>query len=657
MTTSTLAFGKASAAGSLRLAKLQTTRCHSTGPVVAPSNGNGSHVKPADAANQRKLFMNVLSANATRRDAKQYLAQFKPPKGVSLAPSRLSPLQEERNARHRKDQDRLNRMGVNLGDLYSPARAIAESPQFTRETVEDKATVQQQVHVALVCLRAPETLDDETLDGVALTLSQLVKLDMRLLIVLDCHGADLKHIKKAFAEQGERLNRAIARHSPGGARSVNGAIEIQDLLDGSEKVAVGSPKLLLDPLKRSIIPVIPTLAYTLSGQLVQTPVSSIMPALTRLLCGRLNTTGGLSSDQSTVQTSVDRIIVLDSTGGIPSKARSDGAHVFINLEQEFRDIRAELAEYEHQYAKKKSTQGIPNVYEQHASNLEMLRDCLIILPSASSALMITPQEVAGSSQMASQNDSSIGAGTRRQKNTLIHNLLTNKPMVSSSLPVARLPHAPDSNGSATAGDMTSATLVKRGMPLTIIPAVDRSLGWQFPPSGTTSLDLETDPRVDLPRLVHLIEDSFRRKIDMQHYLDRIQNRIAGLIIAGEYEGGAILTWEQPPGTSDPSRLVPYLDKFAVLSSSQGSSGVADVLFQAMVRTCFPHGVCWRSRKDNPVNKWYFERSDGTWQIPASNWTMFWTGDGVVEDKERWEEYVGVCESVGPSWADNEKKAD
>ena len=181
----------------------------------------------------------------------------------------------------------------------------------------------------------------------------------------------------------------------------------------------------------------------------------------------------------------------------------------------------------------------------------------------------------------------------------------------------------------------------------------------------TTLDLETDPRVDLPRLVHLIENSFRRKLNVRHYLDRIRGRTAGLIIAGEYEGGAILTWERPAGmkssSDEPPRLVPYLDKFAVLSSSQGSSGVADIVFQSMVRTCFPQGVCWRSRSDNPVNKWYFERSAGTWKIPtkegkAGDWTMFWTGEGVVEDEETWKSYVGVCEGVVPSW-DGGGKAD
>jgi len=141
-------------------------------------------------------------------------------------------------------------------------------------------------------------------------------------------------------------------------------------------------------------------------------------------------------------------------------------------------------------------------------------------------------------------------------------------------------------------------------------------------------------------------------------MDRINDRIAGLIIAGEYEGGAILTWEFPPGVQDDgsdaslSRMVPYLDKFAVLKRSQGAGGVADIVFNAMVRSCFPKGVCWRSRQDNPVNKWYFERARGTWKLSETNWTMFWTTEGVPENQQIFRDYEGVCRGVEPSWADN-----
>jgi len=135
-----------------------------------------------------------------------------------------------------------------------------------------------------------------------------------------------------------------------------------------------------------------------------------------------------------------------------------------------------------------------------------------------------------------------------------------------------------------------------------------------------------------------------------------------VIIAGEYEGGAVFTWEDPPYESG-RPVVPYLDKFAVLKRAQGSGGVADVVFNAMVRVALPGGVVWRSRGDNPVNRWYFERARGSWRV-SSKWTMFWTGAGVDfgekgegrEEKERrWRDYVSVCQSVEPSWADGAGK--
>ena len=645
-----LAFGKANASGNLESAlkhlNTATRKASSATAAAAQSNGTG-HARSRstdDPVLQRELFMDVLSANATKRDAKQYLARFKKP---PLPGPKPPDAQAERNARHRRDQDRLERMGVNLGGLYAPSRAIANSPQFTREDVKEKAALapKQTLHAALICLRAPETLDDQTLEGLALTLAQLVKLDMRIVLVLDpmdVASKPVSELRSLFAEQAERLLQAIRRHSPEASRLITGAIEIPD---GSHDAPahVPLPSLLMEPLKRSVIPIVPSLAYSQSGQLTVVPAGTVMAALTKQL-------SSVAPPDTGYHTSLDRVIVLDPAGGIPSRDRGDHAHVFINLQQEFDGIEDELSGYADACQQVESMK----TFEQHQAHLRMLNDCLRMLPPASSGLIISPHEAATSSQAISAQEPTLGAGTRRQKNTLIHNLLTNKPMVSSSLPTARLPPTPrDADAPPKAG--ATATLVKHGMPLTIVPAADRALGWITPENGHTSLDLANDLRVDLPRLVHLINDSFRRKLDVESYLDRIRGRTAGLIIAGNYEGGAILTWEVPPHASDaPSRLVPYLDKFAVLQSSQGSSGVADILFQAMVRTCFPNGVCWRSRKDNPVNKWYFERAAGSWQIPQTGWTMFWTGEGVVEDEERWRDYVGVCESVQPTWLDGKK---
>ena len=108
--------------------------------------------------------------------------------------------------------------------------------------------------------------------------------------------------------------------------------------------------------------------------------------------------------------------------------------------------------------------------------------------------------------------------------------------------------------------------------------------------------------------------------------------------------------------------VPYLDKFAVLKKAQGSGGVADIVFNALVKVALPLGVVWRSRADNPVNRWYFERARGSWRVNP-NWTMFWTGaevdfgegKGTAEKVRRWRDYVSVCSSIEASWADGVAK--
>jgi amino-acid N-acetyltransferase len=638
-----LGSGKASAFGSLKPAG-QIIRQFASKPNNGPPRPGWG---PDDPEFQRELFMDVLGANATKRDAKQYLAQFKPAK----------PSVGQHVAGATDRQAKLERIGVNLGGLYSPARAIAEAPQFAEKDAKPADEDQKAMHVALVCLRAPQKLDDATLEGLAITFTQLIKLGIRIALVLelDEFASTFEHEnvrvrRAAFTEQALRISNALRRYNPEGARFVIGALETDEAATdfGEGSVRITLPKLLEDPLKRGIIPIVPCLAYNPHAQLVEARVTDVMASMTEHFS---HSAMAKEDDETGERTALDRIIVLDPAGGIPSKVRGDHAHVFVNLEQEFDDIIDELSEYDSECKRAERHR----VFQQHQENLRMLKRCLGMLPSSSSALIIAPREAASSEWRSATDDATIGTGTRRSKNTLIYNLLTNKPLVSSSLPPARMP-ALSQSGSGSGNDQESktATLVRLGMPLTIIPPADRRFGWQRPASGRTSLYLRDDPRVDLPKLVHLINDSFKRKLDVEHYLKRIEGRVAGLIVAGAYEGGAILTWEQPPDTTDPARLVPYLDKFAVLQSSQGSAGVADILFQAMVRSCFPDGVCWRSRKDNPANKWYLERATGSWKMPDSNWTMFWTGEGVVENTEKWNDYVAVCSSVVPSWADNKK---
>ncbi|KAI4204839.1 MAG: hypothetical protein LQ350_000905 [Teloschistes chrysophthalmus] len=622
-----------------------------------------------------ELMLDVLGSTVTRRDARSYLSRFRSEK----------PKSRSRNERH-------DDVGVNLGNLYLPVRAVEQNPVFRQGPRETQAVSEtpEQLHTALIKIRRPQAIDDATLQGVCLTLVQLVRLGMSSAVVLDCGNEEQRNsldLRRLATEQANRIAASIDQYGGPGARCLDNALATSledEAFPSSVKVQSGTcisnRDLLLNPLRRGIIPVvIPTTFVRNDQRLVNIPADEAMLALTREFAGVRT---GLVEEtdpheiaekiqQVQKEISLDRIILLDPLGGIPSTDEQSRSRVFVNLEQDYESIRSEILgvrdsdsqsgspgdrpasrdpaskvfsfgeEGNYDGAIAPST-GYSATASHHLNNLALLRNCLAILPPSSSGLATTPENAANANRRPVDSGLAPGVGTRRQRNPLIHNLLTDKPVSSSSLPTDR-----------AKGSASPTTFIKRGMPVSIIPD-PRMHPWTPPSESNPSISL-SDPRIDLPRLIHLIEDSFSRKLDVQHYLSRIEGRIAGIIIAGEYEGGALLTWESPCHATGQWPLVPYLDKFAVLKRSQGSGGVADILFKAMVKDCLPSGVCWRSRRDNPANKWYFERARGTWKLPGSSWTMFWTTEGVQVGQQGRDrllrDYESVCRGVVPSWAD------
>lgn len=574
--------------------------------------------------------------------------------------------------------------------------------------------------MALVKIRAPQSLSDDTLNGIGQTLSQLERLGLISVVVVDCNDSNDPSSAKTKradwrtfeAQQANRIINAIEASGSTHARLVDNVVCIHEggAEDGCQEINthITFRNMLMTPLRKGVIPVIPSIGYTDTTQMVvKVPAVDVVMALARELAG-LKTDSSLDEDtDSTLESlnslrneiSLDRLIILDPLGGIPSTDRKNGYHVFLNMEQEFEAARNDLMkglEPKKDVLETQSQQedisdlGISNPFSRfvesefskipvrsatklepgqdlkplegnwhHIENLELARSVLSILPPSSSVLLTSPDEAANSGKEMPLL--TTGVGTRRQRNPLIHNLLTDRPVFSSSLPIGRLGGQAAVKGTSTLKDtITPTTFAKHGTSVTIFPD-PKLTPWKPSAPGQCYLTL-TDSRIDLPRLIYLIEDSFGRKLDVNEYLKRVNDRIAGIIIAGEYEGGAILTWETPPGVKDDgspesrARMVPYLDKFAVLRSKQGSA-TADLVFKAMVRDCFPQGVCWRSRKNNVVNKWYFERSRGTWKLPDTGWTMFWTTPDLSMDKQTFLDYEGVCRKIEPSWADNKALLD
>ncbi|OJJ32224.1 hypothetical protein ASPWEDRAFT_117866 [Aspergillus wentii DTO 134E9] len=621
----------------------------------------------------REFFLSLLSSASTKREAKSYLARLKAnepnPKSATPEPQATA--------------GQSLPLGVNLGSFYGASRSVYDSPVFRQDSTPTPHApeLSERLHSALIKITTPQLLDKSVLDGVAKTLAQLNRLGMACCVLVDpgVKGHD-NVLRKIAIEQADRISTAVDAQPDSKSVRLDSVLSIPPASPGLPRVL--SRKALLNPLRDGQTVIIAPIAYTEDvPKAVFVSADDAFLALTKELAGLamvphpdedpLQTAEKISNLQKEV--SLDRVILLDPLGGIPSFSGPQSSHVFINMEQEYGDIEAQLRRLQSSAGVEKPSVSAPgvnstistspsqagldsekSVLDGHLGNLQLSQQALAMLPAASSGIITSPLEVSNSANTPHPAAPDVSAvGTRRQRNPLIHNLLTDKPLLSSSLPLSR--RVTKNGGSNTVSTPTShTTFVKRGMPLTVLPD-PRVEMWT--PQHRPRLKLD-DPSIDLPRLVHLIEDSFNRKLDVQDYLNRVNDRLAGLIIAGEYEGGAILTWELPPGVKDDgseeslSRMVPYLDKFAVLKRSQGAGGVADIVFNAMVRTCFPEGVCWRSRKDNPVNKWYFERSRGTWKLSDNNWTMFWTTPNLPSDSQKFEDYEAVCRAIQPSWADN-----
>ncbi|KAK1456863.1 hypothetical protein CMEL01_16220 [Colletotrichum melonis] len=611
--------------------------------LSAVRHSSSNQARERQRAEDRDFIVSVLEASATRRDAKGYLQKYAPQSG-------------EDGSKKRK----VSKSQEGPDQTYSSVRVINQAPKFIQGTefkAETAIPEGEPINLAIVKIRLPQDVDDEMLNAIAKTLTQLRKLGLVSLIVLD--GGQISS-RKLLREQSWRVQQAIETFGEPGSILLDQCIAEAESQTAQTKgfmpsgVYIQHPHLLLRALRDNAIVVVPpvTMAHNMKSIDVVDADETII-ALTKFFCGlQFNASESpVGAPDSSLSpgakvASVEKVIILDPAGGTPlSDAHDDSCHRYINLDQEFEGIMYGLTHPTGSEARRGKYSE--SVRQLHARNLDLSKKVLAMLPSTSSAIISTPSAAANKPirQFTSVT-------TRNRQNPLIHNLLTDKPVFSSSLPLDRVRSG--KKGDMTSGETHVATLVKRGMPLTVYPDPTIS-AWVPPRPGGPRLRL-TDTCIDMPRLVNLINDSFNRELDVEHYLERVNENLAGIIIAGEYEGGAILTWEKPFGLDEETayktaRLVPYLDKFAVLKSRQGSGGVADVVFNAMVRGCFPEGVCWRSRQDNPVNKWYFERSLGTWKLKDTNWTMFWTTPHLPLSDPKLLDYENVCRYIEPSWAD------
>lgn len=282
-----------------------------------------------------------------------------------------------------------------------------------------------------------------------------------------------------------------------------------------------------------------------------------------------------------------RLMVINREGGIPSHARGGDPHLSINLASEYHQIKQSFV--------------WDQTHPTALRNLDAISDCLSYMPQTSSGVLVT----------------------HRSPRSLIANLITNKAAHSPSLPHRLLANKQDVRH--------TPTIIRPGLPIKVIQDFNK---------------------IDLDKMTDLLEASFRRKLNREGYFDRLSKQLDFVIVTGDYQGAAIVTKEYAPDDDrDAVEPIAYLDKFAVLPSLQGS-GTVDFLWGALRDEVQGLGLLdalndnggkggygagrdlvWKSRSNNPVNRWYYERSNGFVRIDTdakgTGWQLFWCD---AEDK-------------------------
>lgn len=407
-------------------------------------------------------------------------------------------------------------------------------------------------HTGLVKVQGP--FNDRQLKSIAEGLVYLRKLGLIPIIVVDFEGWSARQ-RDARIEINDEVMRLVEmlEKAGGSAWPITQPVLKRSKRNGFSLVS-DSLFILEAAIRQGEIPVLPPVALDSACHVTCVTSNELMLGLAKGLQYQSVAQG------STLDLTPLRLMVINREGGIPSHARGGTPHLSINLESEY-DYIVDTFDWH-------------KTHPTSLNNLSTIRDCLEVLPRTSSAVIVS----------------------HRSPKALIANLVTNRPAHSPSLHVSALPSIQKLE--------QTPTVLRYGLPI----RVHRSL-----------------EAVDLDLLTILLERSFGRILDKEAYFQRLETSLDFMIIAGDsksYAAVAIVTKEGE------HQDISYLDKFAALPSVQGD-GTIDFLWGALRDESFGLGLLdalnnngglegkgngvdlvWRSRADNPINKWYFERSNG-----------------------------------------------
>lgn len=569
-----------------------------------------------------------MEANPSARDSRFYLESFAPP-ASSLSPKPPRPDAARSDLAHFPISENMPTTATfAASSVFTPdATKRLDAAVSAQASVVDSLLEPLHQHTGLVKIQGPFT--DRQLESIADGMIYLKRLGLVSIIVIDSEDWPRQPGTLPVLPPSDPFSRpGGGRGTPSPSGSSDGLRrqvlyetqrlaemleerggEARPLLEGLLRLGDdrGTDGLGLDlridslegvrsAIRRREIPVVPPLAVNSSCASVCVPADEALKALARGLApagssshgrgkGSVGTAAeGVGSEGTPMEIDLTplRLMIINREGGIPSPARGGDPHLSINLASEYSFIQ--------------ETFRWQRTHPTSLQNLDLMRACLDFLPRESSGVIVS----------------------HRSPKSLIANLVTNRPAHSPSLKHATLLSRHHDVGPAT------PTLVRKGLEIRVV-------------RGFESLDLH--------KMTKLLEQSFGKRLDENGFYSRLQRTMDFAIIAGDYQGAAIVTLEADP--ADPTGpKTAYLDKFAVLPSLQGE-GTVDFLWGALRDESFglgsqdalnnngglggkgtPMDLVWRSRTENPVNRWYWERSNGSLKIgkPKGSkvaFSMFW----------------------------------
>ncbi|KAJ2375048.1 Amino-acid acetyltransferase, mitochondrial [Coemansia sp. RSA 2607] len=438
-----------------------------------------------------------------------------------------------------------------------------------------------------------------------------------------------------------RLADAIEREG-GRARPINEGVFYTNPYSASQ--AAVDAELIGSAIAQRQIPIISPLVASAALQVLVLGIESAAPALAQALALSTSTQRPMAGSGGAFSLLLARLIMLGSTDGISA---TDGTfHRFVNMQEDYDEILQACRQTE---------------------TLRLMRTCLGILPPTAAGIvasvhsdpslvmkgLISERPVSTQHQGATQHVRKEESDSERRCAQLSRQGVPDyRPL--TSYPFARVGNNDAANPAWSSGGSQKAAVSAN---TTEPPTQFTLLRHGFSIQRHTTLDT-----CNLPRLRALLESSFKRTLNGGHYFDRLRRLSTDggieIIVAGDYQGAVIVTHERVPSDGQSKvALLPYLDKFAVLPSVQGT-GMADILWAQLRRAC--PKCMWRSRNDNGVNKWYFDRSTGHSRAPplkpgekGSRWVFFWyqgtSKSGHVFDAAQVQAGIGVASRIPASF--------